>query len=188
MDERLPDYIEYVLLTWYSEDHPLHLELKHPAMKLVGEIGELMDLWAKNEYKPGFDWQKCKHCGSRPGYQRDMMHAMDCDSYVPLVLDEIGDIDYYLRVLSYITASQIFDVYNSPNEGIDKLLLRMSLNASIFAFEAIIGGKVYVERLRLVASYLEALVAELGVTMEEIRELNYKKLNSEETNHGWKGA
>lgn len=192
MDEKLPDYIEYALLTWYSEDHSLHLDLKHPAMKLSGEIGELIDLWAKNEYKPGFDWWKCKHC-KQAGVEYNTrawcnpIRSKGTD-YTPLVLDEIGDIDYYLRILSYITGKELFGKYYSPNEDIDKLLLRMSLNASIFAFDAIIGGKVDISRLRLIASHLEALVGKLGVTLEEVREMNYKKLNGDDSHHGWANA
>jgi hypothetical protein len=66
--------IEIALRTWYPKDHELHFNPHHPLGKLLGEWGELLDDYMKSIYKPGYVFQP---------------------------EDELGDIWYYLRILSY---------------------------------------------------------------------------------------
>ncbi len=66
--------IEISLRTWYPKDHHLHLDYHHPLGKLVGEWGELLDDYMKSLYKPGYEWNPA---------------------------NELGDVWYYTRILSY---------------------------------------------------------------------------------------
>jgi hypothetical protein len=66
--------IELALCSWYPKDHLLHYDLHHPLGKLVGEWGELLDDYMKHLYKPGYEFKP---------------------------LDELIDIWYYVRILSY---------------------------------------------------------------------------------------
>ena len=65
------------LKTWYPKGHELHGDILPSLIGLVGESGELLNLYKKDRYKPGF-W------------------AAECD-YV----DELGDCLYYLAILAY---------------------------------------------------------------------------------------
>ena len=86
------------LATWYDKSNPLHLDPRHPVIKLAGEAGEILDLYGKHEYKPGFDWWNCKHCGQIENCGK---LNNSCPGYIPLILDELGDYSYYLRILAY---------------------------------------------------------------------------------------
>jgi len=73
-----PDEIQRrALKTWYSKDHLLYQEQLHPLIALAGEAGELLNLWKKDTYKPGFD-------------------ASD-----EQFIEELGDCLYYLAILAY---------------------------------------------------------------------------------------
>lgn len=72
--------MEKALKTWYEVGDPLRFNLKPAAMGLLGEAGELVDLLKKRNYKKGFDHE----------------------NFVELYRGEIGDIWYYLRILSFI--------------------------------------------------------------------------------------
>ena len=74
----LPDEIQKrALKTWYPADQRLHTAHLHPLIALAGEAGELLNLWKKDAYKPGFD-------------------AID-DQFI----EELGDCLYYLAILAY---------------------------------------------------------------------------------------
>jgi len=73
-----PDEIQQrALKTWYPNGHALHFETLHPLIALAGEAGELLNLYKKDRFKPGF-------------------HAGHWD-----YKDELGDCLYYLAILAY---------------------------------------------------------------------------------------
>lgn len=177
--------IEKSLKTWYAKDHPLHLDPMHPAIKLAGEAGEILDLYGKNEYKPGFDWWKCV-CG----YSKfdHIWNLSTCENYTPLILDELGDYWYYLRILSYIYSIEFQERISENKSSMAILLADMnSISASLYK-DAAHGNKFRAHRLNWCYVYLTGILRLLNTTIDELTELNYIKLNSDPTNHGWKGA
>jgi hypothetical protein len=183
---------ELALLTWYAPDHPLHKDPEHPTIKLAGEIGELLDLYAKDKFKPNFDWMRCKNCGKCV-----VLHCFDglgnigCEgsdgTYTPRVLDELGDIWYYLRILAWIYDFDIEYDYSHLNDTRD-LIVDMYYQAAIILNDVFQRSQIDGSRLRIIYGHLVNLLEQLDFTLEELTELNYYKLNSEESNHGWKGA
>lgn len=174
------DAINKALSTWYPKDNPLHLDPLHPAIKLAGEAGELLDLYGKHKFKPGFDWMDCKH------YVTD-----NRDGYVPLVLDELGDWWYYWRILCYQDSGIAWDTidYHKPQKQKELKCLRMLSELSLYIlndFDDV--GFINTDELGNAFRWFVDLLYTLDVTLDEITELNYLKLNSESTNHGWKDA
>ena len=182
--------IEYALLTWYPKDHPLHLDPRHPAIKLAGEAGELLDLYGKHEYKPKFDWMNCKRCKQpKDAHFPDMPYICGgmCEYYTPFVLDELGDWSYYHRILSYINKDINFE-RNSYYTKLDSALVMLNSISSIICGEVVLENKLNTSNLRIARNIFEDVLSILDVELNHITELNYQKLNSDLTNHGWKGA
>ena len=187
--------IELSLLTWYPSDHPLYKDPEHPTIKLAGEIGELLDLYAKDKFKPGFDWMVCKHCnlGIANGHRDNecvvgnlRMDIINPTFYTPLVLDELGDIWYYLRILAW-QADIVFllsddDWYTDDYLDCIKDMYRYASNILYARLDEIETA------LQEIYYYLNIMLVDFSFTIEQLTELNYYKLNSEESNHGWKGA
>ncbi len=178
------------LKTWYKPDNPLYENPLHPTIKLAGEIGELMDLYGKHKYKPGFDWMNCKWCGNIALPHQNSEH--DCWEYVPIVLDELGDIWYYLRIMAWIYNVE-FEVkfILEPDE-------KQMFNSikEIYHFANIIlgnltsfAGELVIQKALInIFRHLIQILADLDCSLNELTELNYLKLNSDDTNHGWKNA
>jgi hypothetical protein len=193
--------IELCLLTWYKPDNPLYRDPTHPTIKLAGEIGELLDLYGKEKYKPGFDWMNCKcrhgeHKGkclhfwawdSEDG-KSHLNHYCQCKNYVPIVLDELGDILFYLRILAWMWGNKDIDYTYSHLETELDLITDMYNQANCILQDR--KRNIFdTTRLQIIYGHLINLLDTLGdYTIEQLTELNYYKLNSEETNHGWKDA
>ena len=94
--------IEKALKTWYPKDHPLHLDLLHPAIGLAGEAGELLDLYKKEAYKDGVSWWDCAYCNSsQPNhYENRCLAIFEPTQYTPKTLDELGDLWFYFSILA----------------------------------------------------------------------------------------
>lgn len=186
--------IEMALKTWYDKDNPLHLDPLHPAIKLAGEAGELLDLYAKDRFKPGFSWWKCKHCGFGDASHSEKRRECPESSlvYTPLVLDELGDLSYYLRVLAYIVtdgnvnAMDRIEYHQDYFETIEMLLTYINFRAASVALDYVTEKKVNLGHLQLIYAYMDRLLNLLDYDFERLYELNYRKLNSEPTAHGWK--
>lgn len=185
------------LLTWYSVDNPLHLDPRHPCIKLAGEAGEILDLYGKHEYKPGFDWWKCKYCGEDKKWHSELSYnychpfmGQSTYQYTPLILDELGDWWYYLRIISYIAQVPIkrIEGQSYPYYDILQILVLMAQNSCVVLDDYLRTKKLDLSRLQVLYGCLTSLLGKLGCSIEQLTELNYKKLNSEETNHGWKSA
>ena len=145
--------IELALKTWYPPDHPLHNNPHHPLGKLLGEWGELLDDYMKLLYKP---------------------------NYKSNFTDELGDIWYYIRILSYQQdyepqAFKMVKEYSSP----DKLIV-MAIQMACLSFEALQPGRNEVPYVQsaLDTSYaiLLLLLDKFGVTLDELTERNWQKL------------
>jgi hypothetical protein len=82
------------LRTWYPVGDPRRFDLAHLAMGIVGELGEVTDLFKKRWYKPGYS------------------HL----DFVIKTRDELGDLWYYLRVTAFIFAmkDKNLERVNSP--------------------------------------------------------------------------
>jgi hypothetical protein len=181
---------ELALITWYAPNHPLHKDPKHPTLKLAGEIGELLDLYAKDKFKPGFDWMRCKNCNTCHKLNAHLLGGEgNCIDYMPSVLSELSDIWYYLRILAWMYETgfteESMSWYDTPDaiknmyHHADNILNGGSHNHREYEI---------CYRLQSIFDNLINLLEQLDFTLEELTELNYRKLNSEETNHGWKGA
>ena len=189
---------ELALLTWYEPDNPLYHNPEHPTIKLAGEIGELLDLYGKHKFKPGFNWFVCK-CGhvhtedcneiiydweSDDGYERITVRC-ECEKYIPLVLDELGDIWYYLRILAWMNDVELSEL---NLEDADETSEKEAIETMYISASAILAiGRIKLP-LQSIYSYLILLLDRLDTTIEELTLLNYYKLNSDDTNHGWKNA
>lgn len=191
------EYIEKALESWYKEDNPLRLEPLHPLLGLAGEAGELLNLYKKNQYKPEFSWLNCKHCSK----QRDDHAYGECvtgnllkdlayiTEYTPLIYDELGDCDYYMRILAWQTDTtlELLDLKDNPKD-IVMYLVQFNYNcAKVLTFYEE-DQTVYTEYLKVCFRWFQEILVYLDVTLDYIRELNYKKLNSNSDQHGWASA
>lgn len=182
------------LASWYTENNPLRLNPRHPLIKLAGESGELLDLFGKHEYKPGYDWMKkceCKHDENiHDSYGCAASHC-DCVSFYPIVLSELGDCSYYLRILSFqqevsfeILCKDFEPFTASPEELLNDLAYRsVKLHKKWLKFNTI--SKI---ELQIITFIFLSILYRLDVSLETILNLNYKKLNSEASQHGWSKA
>jgi hypothetical protein len=192
-------YQSKALESWYKEDNPLRLELRHPLIKLVGEAGELLDLYGKQEYKSGFSWRDCKECGQSSD---DIFHGEEKNShvYIPKVLDELGDWWYYIRIITWQKGISIKDWVDEENcvtrynfaalETIAQLN-KMNRFCSKVLDRYVATGKItkfQLKNLHFAFSYFYDLLIKLDYSIDQLTELNYKKLNSEPTQHGWNSA
>jgi len=182
---------ELALLTWYKPDNPLYRNPEHPTIKLAGEIGELLDLYGKHKFKPRFDWMQCKYCGNTIGqhYQNSKQCFPDFNTgYTPLVLDELGDIYYYLRILAWIYGLGLLPSSLNATTGYTiKMMYHHADNILNGGHHENRNFEV-MYRIQSIYDCLLELLKHLDTTIEELTLLNYYKLNSDETNHGWKNA
>jgi hypothetical protein len=144
--------IEFTLKTWYPPDHPLHNNPHHPPGKLLGEWGELLDDYMKLLYKPNFK---------------------------PNFTDELGDIWYYIRILSY---QQDYEpkVFRMEREYSPDMLIAMAISMVCQSFESLQPGsnEVRFAQYAINTSYtvLLLLLESWGLTLDELTERNWQKL------------
>ena len=189
---------KHALLTWYNNDNPLHFEPRHPVIALAGEAGELLDLFKKNEYKPNFSWWKCKVCGFMPAEKRRSevdYFAYTCMNdavHTPLILDELGDYSYYLRILAYqkgVSFEELCECGYIPGYKLDMLLAMLNEHSAKALRDYIeIGMKPPRTILEFLSRLFLSVLVGLDTTLQTVLDLNYKKLNSEPSNHGWHNA
>ncbi len=199
MSDFIPDKaIEMALATWYAKSSPLHFDSRHPCIKLAGECGELLDLYAKNEYKPNFSWWNCKEC-NKPLDTHVENHCVNTiislSTYTPLVLDELGDISYYLRILTYIrqlsfeTLCREFSPKFWDFAGLDRLLALLNQESADILTHFMVTGKLDEHSITIshATNLFLAILHKLDCPLEKLLDLNYKKLNTE-NQHGWANA
>jgi len=170
---------QLALKTWYVLDHELHNDFNHPLMKLVGEIGEFIDGYAKGIYKPEFV----------EGYEFHRDKA----------LAELGDISYYLRILAYQceltmgTLKAEWKVLVNGYSGymkVESILAEMSYAASQiyrvyrkYAGYGISPVEDIQAKLPVIFSGLLLILAEYDTTWDELILMNREKLK--DGKHGW---
>jgi hypothetical protein len=163
-----PDYFqEYALKTWYSPDNSLYRATEHPTIKLAGEVGELLDCYGKHTWKPGYDW-----------------HNLGKDD-LPIVVSELGDISYYLRILTWQHDMSFIDEFGKAKLLDDSILDYIKM-MYCYAGNVLYCGATS-DLLMVIVSY-KNLLRKLGYSLDYILTTNYRKLNSDETKHGWAGA
>ena len=78
-NEYPPDnYQMFALETWHGKDVPKNEQINHAMLQLAAEAGEVVKHWVKHMYKPE--------------------HEINRD----IVLDELGDLWYYVRIIAYL--------------------------------------------------------------------------------------
>lgn len=180
---------EKALASWYKEGNELRLNPRHPLIKLAGEAGEILDLYGKHEYKPNFNWWNCKHCKTKIAQNNHL--GVFGHSYTPLVLDELGDYSYYLRIITYqqsISFEMLCDAFEPFSACLEELLNDLAYRSIKLHKMWLKTQKVNPSELQILTFIFLTILERLEVSLEEVLTLNYKKLNSEETQHGWSAA
>lgn len=162
--------IQKVLETWHGGfDYDGRVNM---ALSLVGEVGELTNLYRKWIFKPGY--------------------TLDRDK----ALEELGDVWYYTRLFAHFLGHMELEVfvnnllsYNlhapTKNEifGILHSLHKAALDVEVWTNRSgYIDGKLVLGNLILSLSWL---LKGWECTLEELTELNYKKLTENQDHHGW---
>ena len=145
--------IETALKTWYPKNHTLHLDPIHPAMGLAGEVGEILNKRKKDLFKENYEWS-------------------DLDE-----LDELGDVWYYIRILSYQFGIEITDRIFKVSD-LDVIRANLSINAMQ------VNGNFQVRKiekaprasLRKCQMWLNTYLKILEMTLDELTALNWEKL------------
>ena len=161
---------------------------RHAALGLAGEAGELIELFKKNEYKPGFDWWNCKHCGQIENCGK---LNNSCPGYTPLILDELGDYSYYLRILAYqkeVSFEELCKIEWEYDGDMLWLLGQLASDSTYLLTEWIEHKGISKDILYFCTRNFLAILSKLDTTLDVVLDLNYKKLNSEPSNHGWHNA
>lgn len=189
--------IELSLLTWYYPDNPLYKNPEHPTIKLAGEIGELLDLYGKHIYKPDFNWMNCKYCKQNEVFHTVCDNIIYCDKgnteYLPLVLDELGDIWYYLRILAWmydielrISDRQYMDY--SILGSLQIIYSSASIILRVLNWDDTTNKGKRIDNLLTIYKHLNLILDHLDTPIEDLTLINYQKLVLDSTNHGWKEA
>lgn len=195
--------IGQALKTWYDKDHSLHFDPLHPAIGLAGEAGELLDLLKKEMFKDGVSWWDCVHCNEK---HKDawtlrsdkIITEVICENYTPKILDELGDLWFYIRILAYQRNVDIIDCIkyyhenkNSQQDATTIIALTNVLYwSSRILHDIVFPAGVPKDRLsdyplvRLIF-WLKFLLVKLDYTLDQLTELNWQKLKDGD-NHGWR--
>lgn len=187
------------LKTWYPIDSPLHLDPRHAVIKLAGEAGEILDLYGKHEYKPNFSWWNCKHCGENEEWHSKNngwcypwnVIGKENTVFTCRILDELGDYSYYLRILAYqkeVSFLYLCNEYRPSDFTIEDYLDDLNYHSAKLFRTWKTFGEIKEDRLRTLCNTFISILFTLDTTLEQVLVLNYKKLNSEPTNHGWNNA
>lgn len=143
--------IEKALLTWYKPSNPLYKDPEPFTDGLIAETGELYALYKNERWKDGFSWFDCKHCKQGKDFH---FNKLRCDGkltffnpkiYTPKVLDELGDVWYYLRVAYWFYDMEFEedkeDFYSNTRNSI------ISMMISSIALDTILKQKISLKRI-----------------------------------------
>lgn len=190
MNNFLPDQAQVKsLASWYKEGNPLRLESRHPLIKLAGEAGEILDAYGKEEYKPNWSWWTCSTCGCSKRQHEDSPYA--CKNYFPKIISELGDYSYYLRIITFqqgVSFEMLCDGYTPFTACLEELLNDLAYRSTKLHKMWLKTKKVNPYELQILTFIFLTILERLEVSLEEVLNLNYKKLNSENTQHGWSSA
>ncbi len=144
------NHIEIALKTWYPKNHTLHLDPIHPAMGLAGEVGEILNKRKKDLFKENYEWS-------------------DLDE-----LDELGDIWYYIRILSYQLEIGITD-HTFKVSDLDVIRASLLCNAAKVCLQSQ-KEKPFKSVLQKCQMWLNTYLKVLEITLDELTTLNWEKL------------
>jgi len=150
------------LKTWYPQNHELHTDPLHPLAGLAGEAGELLNLWKKDTYKPGFKATKEQW------------------------LDELGDLLYYLAIALYQIEVPVISTPTITDGDILYCIAAMSDSASTILWEFVRGSQTKLGRMAqliLVIHPLKTFVNHFGCSLDELSKMNREKLK--DGKHSW---
>lgn len=152
--------------SWYFPDNLLYLNPHHPLLGLAGETGEVLNLYKKHLYKPNFIWDD-------------------------KIIEEIADCSYYLRIICFqqgVSFEMLCDGYTPFTACLEELLNDLAYRSIKLHKMWLKTQKVNPSELQILTFIFLTILERLEVSLEEVLDLNYKKLNSEETQHGWSAA
>lgn len=186
--------IEKALKTWHPLHHPLHNDPLHPAIGLAGEAGELLNLYKKERFKDGVSWWDCVHCNESEDWHsrnNSRCSGMGITAYTPKILDELGDLWYYLRIIIYQNGLPIAIPILESLEP-DTIVILSKLNkqsAKLLEYYTVYLGykRFVIETLNNVNYLFFMLLRDIDCTLDELTELNWNKLKDGNHN-GWKEA
>lgn len=198
--------IAKALKTWYPKDHSLHNDLLHPAIGLAGEAGELLDLYKKERFKEGVSWWDCVYCGhSRNSHkyresefhhcnkpvkspESDLFYDCHCKVHAPKILDELGDLWYYIRILAYQQKVDLSELALKKNrDDVLRTLFSMDKFCIKLLEICIEVEKINLSILTAIFFYLQDLLFSFDCTLDQLTELNWQKLKDGD-NNGWAKA
>lgn len=168
--------IAKALNTWYDYENYMHFTKINPLMGLVGEVGELVDYMKKSAFKPNFTFDRLKFA------------------------DELGDFWYYFRILTYQANGKIsnFDKISKFGDdyysGVTDCLAVMADEAATllksYTHNNSIRNDIVLSALNEIFLTIQFLLNKINMTIEELTELNYIKLNGDGNTRGkeWAGA
>lgn len=164
----IPDYSQDMALkTWYAPDNALYRATEHPTIKLAGEVGELLDCYGKHTWKPGYDWNN---------FGKDDLR---------IVVSELGDVSYYLRILTWQYDMSFVDEFGKAKLLDDDILYYIKMMYRYAGNVLYRGSKG--DLLMVIVGY-KNLLRKLGYSLDYILQTNYRKINSDDTKHGWANA
>lgn len=168
MDQKILKALE----TWHGGDS---LDARiNMALSLMGEMGEVTNLYRKMFFKPGYE-----------GLDRD------------IALDELGDVWYYIRIFAYLDNQHDLEpiTNNSGSYGSSILHRDAIINVLTSLHELCLKVENWAlqrhwfstkELLGNLILQLSFLLRQWECSLDELTELNYQKLTKNEDHHGWK--
>lgn len=179
--------IKLSLKTWYPKDHPLHLDPLHPAIGLAGEAGESLDLYKKERFKDRVSWWDCVHCNGSKKVHSSNLAIQTCFAsceYTPKILDELGDLWYYLRILTYQQNIEFGILKVDIQDDILVCLTQLNYHSSSILVQLTRDHIIPHYHLNLACKWLQMILRLLDCTLDQLTELNYEKLKDGDQN-GW---
>ena len=76
----------------------------------------------------------------------------------------------------------------NAEDNLDFILARLNNKSAGIYMGYLIEEYIFENDLKTAIFWFKAILHKLDCSLENLLELNYRKLNSEETNHGWKYA
>jgi Holliday junction resolvase RusA-like endonuclease len=164
----IPDiYQQKALKSWQFDN-----DLVHVSAKLAGEAGEITDQYAKSVYKPTANITR-----------EDF-------------LDELGDWSFYWRLCAYFLGYSCEDIYKhfdwqSITEQSTFRILSAIQIPSTMVFSYVLNDfpqsfeSSIVYNLGEAFKWMMVRLKQLNCTFDELIEINYTKLNSDSSHHGW---
>ena len=183
--------IELALRTWYEKDHPLHSDPLHPALGLAGESGELLDLYKKERFKDGVSWWDCTKCGQSRKQHRVIYedepgakgwYINNC--YTSKILDELGDLWFYLRILAYQQGYNLEEGHNIPEQDLLDALIELNWHAATLLRIIEVETDSHLAAIINCFVCLRVILNNLNFTLDQVTESNWQKLKDGD-NHGW---